>query len=276
VDSNGLRYFPDGNGQGLVQHFNAINVTGTAKTQLVEELFALSGTGPNPPGTGLATANYFNPVFRFGTTDGANNGTSYEIGSEGNWTNAGGFTNRGWYLWDRVALNTALWTGYGNYTTLNVGTTTTPYDLQIWGKVKLVNKLATAGVYGVPAIMATDRSVGATAAVASVSTYTVGAADGSFEVSANVLVTTSTVHNFTVECAYTDEGNTARVLTLQFSVLAGTLATAIANAAGAVPYEGVPLHIRCKASTVITISTQAAGTYTGVTYNVEGIIKAQA
>jgi hypothetical protein len=52
--------------------------------------------------------------------------------------------------------------------------------------------------------------------------------------------------------------------------LAGTILTAIANAAGAVPYEGVPLHIRAKSGTTITIAT--TGTFTTVTYNVEGLI----
>ncbi len=118
----------------------------------------------------------------------------------------------------------------------------------------------------------TGRTVGATAAVASVLAYTLPAVDASFQISMNVLVTTSTLHTFTCECAYTDEGNTARVLTLQFSSLAGTFVTAITNAAGAVPYEGVPLNIRCKASTTITLRTQAAGTYTTVTFNIEGFI----
>lgn len=121
----------------------------------------------------------------------------------------------------------------------------------------------------IPTII-TSRSTAQTAAVASVATQAVGATDSSFIVSANVLVTTSTVHSFTVTCAYTDEGNTVRTVTLSFSNLAGTFVTAIANAAGAVPYEGVPLHIRCKASTTITIAT--TGTFTTVTYNVEGNI----
>lgn len=140
------------------------------------------------------------------------------------------------------------------------------------GKLTTYNNIATAG-WSVPAIYAAGRSVAQSAAVASVATYTVGAADGSFEVGANVLVTTSTLHTFTVTVAYTDEGNTSRVLTLQFSNLAGTFLTAIANAAGAVPYEGVSVIIRCKASTSITIATAAGGTYTTVTYNVEGFIK---
>lgn len=113
-----------------------------------------------------------------------------------------------------------------------------------------------------------DRKTAQTAAV-NLATYTVGASDASYLVSANVLVTTSTVHAFTVTCSYTDEGNTARVLTLQFSSLAGAMVTSIANAAGAVPYEGAPLHIRAKAGTTIIIGSAAGGTYTTVTYNIE-------
>lgn len=114
------------------------------------------------------------------------------------------------------------------------------------------------------------RSTAQTAAVASVVTQTVGASDATYFISANVLVTTATVHSFTVTCTYTDEGNTSRTVTLTFSNLAGTLLTAIANAAGTVPYEGVPLHIRAKAATTITLAT--TGTFTTVVYNVEGNI----
>lgn len=137
------------------------------------------------------------------------------------------------------------------------------------GKTTKYNNITTAG-WGTPAIQAQARSTAQTGAVGSVATYTVGAADGSFYVSANVLVTTATTHNFTVTCAYTDEGSTARTLTFTFSSLAGVLATAIINTGGAVPYEGVPMHIRCKTATAITIAT--TGTFTTVTYNVEGSI----
>ena len=136
-------------------------------------------------------------------------------------------------------------------------------------KAVVYNNVTTAG-WGIPAIYAAGRATAQTAANASVATYTVGAADGSFQVSANVLVTTATTHNFTVTCTYTDEGNTARTLTFNFSSIAGVLATAIINTGGAVPYQGVPLHIRCKAATAITIKT--TGTFTTVTYNVEGLI----
>lgn len=115
------------------------------------------------------------------------------------------------------------------------------------------------------------RATAQTAANASVATYTLGAADQTFEVSANVLVTTSSAENFTVTVAYTDEGNTARTLTLPFTTLAGASVAVINFANGAVPYGGTPVHIRCKASTTITIAT--TGTFTGATYNCEGIIK---
>ena len=124
----------------------------------------------------------------------------------------------------------------------------------------------------VPVKQANARADAQTAAVATVATYTVGAADGTFMVMANVLVTTSTTHNFTVECAYTDESNTARTLTLTFSQISGTLLTAITNVTGAGPYEGIPLCIRAKAATSITIRTQAAGVYTTITFNVDGSI----
>lgn len=160
----------------------------------------------------------------------------------------------------------------GDYFKILNSSNGTVFNIPSTGNIANYKTVATAG-WGVPAVYAAGRSTAQTAAVASVATYTVGAADGSFDISMNLLVTTSTLFNFTCECAYTDEGNTARTITLSFCNLAGAFVTAIANAAGAVPYEGVPLHIRCKASTSITLRTQAAGTYTTVTFNVEGIIK---
>ncbi len=96
------------------------------------------------------------------------------------------------------------------------------------GLMTTYNSITTVG-NGIPAIYGTGRTNGATAAVASVATYTVGAADGSFIVSCNVLVTTATTHAFTVTCAYTDEGNTSRVATFALNNLAGTALTSIIN-----------------------------------------------
>jgi hypothetical protein len=61
---------------------------------------------------------------------------------------------------------------------------------------------------------------------------------------------------------------------LPFTLVAGSaIVTSVANANGAVPYMGITMHLRAKASTTITVRTQAAGTYTTVTYNVEGLIR---
>lgn len=122
-------------------------------------------------------------------------------------------------------------------------------------------------------VVGKGRSVAAVAAVANVASATVGAADASFTVVMNVLVTTSTTHTFTCECAYTDEGNTARTITLPFRLVGDTTAlTASVAATATVPYHGVPVQLRAKAGTVITLRTQAGGTYTTVTFNVEGWI----
>lgn len=147
-----------------------------------------------------------------------------------------------------------------------VGATTTSYS----SVAEVTGGLVTSAT-----AFGSGRSAAQTAAVASVATFSNPATDHSYEVSANVLVTTATTHAFNVECAYTDEGNTARVAVLPFRLVGDTtaLTSSVANGNGAVPYNGVPIHIRVKASTTITVRTQAAGDYTTVTYNVEGIIK---
>jgi hypothetical protein len=148
-------------------------------------------------------------------------------------------------------------------------------DIQhkISGKITAYNGVTTAG-NGVPVVVGYGRVTAKTAAVASIAAFTVGAEDGSFEVSANVLVTTATTHAFTLTCAYTDEGGSARTLTLTFGLVAGGVATtSVANATGTVPYHGVPVCIRAKAATTITIASAAGGTYTTVVYNAEGIIR---
>ncbi len=115
------------------------------------------------------------------------------------------------------------------------------------------------------------RSTAQTAAVASVATFTLGALDASFRIGCNVNVTTSTTHSFSAQVDYTDETNTAVTLTLNVTQLAGTIITVITNVTGVGPYEGIPVDIRCKASTAITVKT--TGTFTIVTYNVEAIIQ---
>jgi hypothetical protein len=144
-------------------------------------------------------------------------------------------------------------------------------NVAVTGVFSLYKNVATAGL-GVPATYGSGRVGPITnAASGTICTFT-PAADGTFQLGANVLVTTSTTHTFTVTVAYTDEGNTGRTLTLTFSQVSGTLLTAITNVTGLGAYEGVPLIVRAKGGTAITIQTAAGGTYTGVVYNASAFI----
>ncbi len=130
--------------------------------------------------------------------------------------------------------------------------------------------IGTATALAVSVVVASGRLTAQVAAVASVAAYTVGGSDESLAISANVNVTTSTLHSFSVQVDYTDETNTAQTLTLTFSQLSAALVSTITNATGAGPYEGLPVHLRCKAATTVTVKT--TGTFTTVTYNVEAVI----
>lgn len=139
-------------------------------------------------------------------------------------------------------------------------------NIEIQKLISKYNAVSTAGL-GIPAIYGQGRATAQVAANASVATYTVGSADGSFMVSGNVNVTAFAVGTFNVTVTYTDETNTSQTLKMNFSSLTGTIGIAIA-ATG--PFEGIPAHIRCKAATAITVAT--SGTFTSLTYNVEGYI----
>lgn len=144
-------------------------------------------------------------------------------------------------------------------------------DLRVGGTSKF--KADKSGFVTSPTLYSatSGRATAQTAANASVATYTVGAADGTFEVRSNVRVTTSGSEAFRVDVDYTDDGNNARTLRLNFQLLDGTIGTAIAFTNGAVPYHGIPATIRCKSGTAITVKT--AGTFTGCTYDVDGLIQ---
>lgn len=118
------------------------------------------------------------------------------------------------------------------------------------------------------------RATGQTAANSNVLTHTVGGADATYQVSANVLVTTAGGSAiFYTYVDYTDESSTARTMTLSYKQLSGIDISLIRFVNGAVPYGGEPVHIRCKSGTTIKIYTEAGGTYTGMTFNIEGVIK---
>lgn len=121
-----------------------------------------------------------------------------------------------------------------------------------------------------PAVVASGRVTAQSAANASIATFTVGAADSSFNVSANMEVSASTTLVTTLTCTYTDESNTARSMIFPVQQVSGSFIAAGAIT-GTGAWETPVMHIRCKAATAITILT-STGTFTGITYTAEGVI----
>lgn len=109
-------------------------------------------------------------------------------------------------------------------------------------------------------------TAGATGAVASVATATVGGADANYMVVANVNCTAYTAGNFATQVVYVDDTNATITVSMQghFTSGYGTTISGVGN------FEGQPLYIRAKAGSTITIKT--AGTFTNLTYNVSGAI----
>jgi hypothetical protein len=135
------------------------------------------------------------------------------------------------------------------------------------GKITQYNALATAG-NGVPSIVAYGSAVGVSSQQTSICTFT-PAADGLFEVSFNVNITTLGSGSFTVQCTYTDENSGSNTISMIKSSVNGTVSS-LNNAAG--PSHGIPLTIRAKGGTAITIKNSST-TYTGCTYDVFAMIK---
>lgn len=114
------------------------------------------------------------------------------------------------------------------------------------------------------------RATAQTAAIANLATYTVGSIDSSFQVMANVNITSYTAGSFGVNCVYTDETNTSRTLIVPLLPVSSATPATTAGAAGA--FMGLNVAIRCKAGTNVVFST--SGTFTTLTYNVEaGLIQ---
>lgn len=155
-------------------------------------------------------------------------------------------------------------------TALTLSAAITAATAVLSGKVTTYNGVVTAGL-GVVAVVGYGRVTAQAAANASIATYTVGGADGSFEVSGNLNATAVTVLATTLTCTYTDESNTARTMILPVQQLGGSfIAGGAITSTGA--WETPTMHIRCKAATVITLLT-STGTFSGVTYTAEGVIK---
>lgn len=139
------------------------------------------------------------------------------------------------------------------------------------GKINNYNGVNTAGE-GVADIRA-QANVTAQSSNATITSYANPAADGDYEVSAEMNVTASTTLTTTLTCTYTDVTSSARTMILPVTAENGTMvASGAISGAGATRWETPVMHIRAKASTTITILT-AAGTFTGVTYSASGVIK---
>lgn len=157
----------------------------------------------------------------------------------------------------------------------NSSTTTMTGAVTQTAKTTTYNNIATAG-WGLVAIQGSGGSAAnSNVRAAAAATYTVGAADGTFVVSGNILINTGTVFSMSLDCVYTDQGNTSRTLVLPLAQLAGTFVTTglATNVTGTGPYESASMTIRCKAATSITIRPSAGGTYTTVNYDVYGSIR---
>lgn len=170
---------------------------------------------------------------------------------------------------------TSAVTAITNSTTVGQTLRVTGSNTYGWGALDLADADAVTGSlpYGNGGRdVVTGRVTAQTAAVASVATLTVGGADASYEISGNILVTTSSAEAFSISVDYTDETNTARNAIIPIiRASTGAWITQTISATGAVAYPGGHVQIRAKASTAITIKT--SGTFTGCTYNVEGRIE---
>lgn len=191
------------------------------------------------------------------------NGTRCMVSDGSNW-----FT-KGIGLYQNVGRATFSAAGGNNGMQAQAGAG--DYDLPAMGGTQTQSATGTLGTY----FTSTAKRFAGQTAAKSVITYTSGEGNGtvdaSYLISANINVTASTTNSFTATVTYTDETNTSQTQTLPFVALAGTTLTTITNVTGVGPYEGVPIHIRCKTNTTIVIAT--VGTFTSVTYNVEAHIR---
>lgn len=227
---------------------------------------------PNGANPEYGACQWASNVWTCGST--ANGGTSRSttIASAGNINFA---PNGGGNAWSMQTTGHLL-ASTDNSFDIGASGATRPRNLYLASAIKQIGSITTAGNLGAPTIVAYgDVSAATNTGTASIATFTVGAADATFEVSCNILITTSTTHSFSCDTTYTDEGNSARTMVMPVNQLAGTFVTTglITNVTGVGPYESAVMTIRAKAATVITVRTSAGGTFTTVIYNARGLIK---
>lgn len=136
------------------------------------------------------------------------------------------------------------------------------------GFVTRYGNVATAA-RGQGAIYGGGSALAQTGAVATVATYTNGAADGLFRVDVFLdMISWTTPASFNIRVTYTDDNGTARTQLVPVTQEAGTAATAV-TATGI--WQG-SARLSADASTAITVDTN--GTFTGSpTYNVYATIE---
>lgn len=219
---------------------------------------SLTGDGDlflNRIASGVAQFGNASPVTGFtrlilGTNDATANGSSWTLTS-GNLEAKTG---------DGTAFTGVKASALSSNSTLGAAGT-----LTLAGKATVYNGLTTAG-NGVPSVVAAGSGAGISAAADTNRCSFTPGADGDFEVSDNILVTTAGSIAATATIGYTDEGSTARTQTIPFVLVAGSaIVTSIAAANGTVPYNGIVIHIRAKSGVAINVST--TGTFTGSVYN---------
>jgi hypothetical protein len=129
------------------------------------------------------------------------------------------------------------------------------------GLVSKYDGVATAA-YGHPAIYASGALTGQTGNVASVAAYTATASGGLFVIKGDMTVTAASSLLLQMEVTYTDEQSNAITLPLNFcNATTGLIGAGAITTTGT--YPGIPVTIRAKASTAITVKTVGVttGTY---------------
>jgi hypothetical protein len=147
--------------------------------------------------------------------------------------------------------------------------------LVIPGKVTSYGGATTSG-NGVPAVVAYARQINIRTNISAATpllSYVVGPQDQSLLVTAAVTVLSGTNYGFEVAANYYTDAGAPWTSVCEFMWLGPNLETSLTSnlyGDGIGAYNGLPMHLRCKAGTTVVI--YAAGNFTTVTYNIEAAI----
>jgi len=255
--------FSGGVGRGVGGYFEGIRDTTASTNNGIE---VRSNNNTSTPDAYVA-GQIPNTMGIWVTATGATSAVGIVLGSLGTWDVglAFPFTNINTTTISDDSNSTTSVAINGTHTT-SIAVAPTAGAVRLGTKILKYNNIPTAAG-GVPAIYGFNRLTGQTTALASVVSYTVGAVDGAFLVTAYVRVVTSVSHNFQVGVQYTDEIGVVQTQPFNF---ASTLVVNITDTTGVGAYHGFAFHIHALGASTITIYT--AGTFTSVVYNIEGSI----